>query len=267
MKISVIIPTYNRASFLEKSIKSVLNQTAKIDEIIVVDDGSNDNTSQIIKQFDVKYIYQNHQGVSKARNTGIINAKNEWIAFLDSDDIWHNNKIEQHIIFHTKNPNHLASYTNEQWIRNGKIIQQKGYQEKEQPSFLNSLKLCKIGASTFFCHKKIFEAIGYFDETLIACEDYDLWLRILQKYPIQYIEEKLTSKYAGHQNQLSFETKTIDKYRIYALKKHLESEYKREVLEELIYKTELLIKGAKKHGNTEILEEFEKELNYFISLK
>lgn len=267
MKISVIIPTYNRASFLEKCIKSVLNQTVSVDEIIVVDDGSVDNTSQIIKQFNIKYIYQNNQGVSKARNTGIINAQNEWIAFLDSDDIWHNNKIEKHVAFHTKHPNHLASYTDEQWIRNEKIIQQKAHQEKEQPTFLNSLKLCKIGASTFFCHKQVFEKIGYFDESLVACEDYDMWLRILHDFPIHYINEKLTSKYAGHPNQLSFETELIDKYRIYALKKHLNSNDKEEVVKELIYKTTLLLKGAKKHQNSKIIEEFEKELNYFTSLQ
>lgn len=267
MKISVIIPTYNRASFLESCIQSVLEQSICVDEIIVVDDGSTDNTFQTAKKFDIKYIYQNNQGVSKARNNGIVNAKNDWIAFLDSDDTWHQNKIEQHIDFHTNNPSYLASFTDEVWIRNQKIIALKTHQEKEQPTFSNSLKLCKIGASTFFCHKQLFESVGYFDESLIACEDYDLWLRILRKFPIYFINQKLTSKYAGHQNQLSFETKTIDKYRIYALKKHLESDYKSEVLQELIYKTELLLKGAKKHGNTEILEEFEKELNYFISLK
>lgn len=267
MKISVIIPTYNRASFLESCIKSVLEQTCCVDEIIVVDDDSNDNTFETVKQFDVKYIYQTNQGVSKARNTGILNAKNDWIAFLDSDDIWHKNKIAHHIEFHTNNPLSLASFTDERWIRNEKIINLKTHQIKEMPTFLNSLKRCKIGASTFFCHKQLFEFVGYFDESLIACEDYDLWLRILRKYPIHYIDEKLASKYAGHPNQLSFETKTIDKYRIYALKKHLESEYKVEVLQELIYKTELLLKGAIKHGNTEILEEFEKELNYFIALK
>ena len=95
MKISLIIPTYNRANLIENTLLSVFNQTIKVDEIIVVDDGSTDNTKQILEQYDIKYIFQENQGVSSARNTGIKRAKNEWICFLDSDDIWEHNKIEK----------------------------------------------------------------------------------------------------------------------------------------------------------------------------
>jgi len=267
MKISVIIPTYNRALLLQNAIKSVLNQTHKVDEIIVVDDGSTDNTQEVLKSFNVKYIYQENQGVSAARNTGILHAQNEWLAFLDSDDIWHEKKIEHHATFHAKEHTILASYTDELWIRNQKIISLKNHQQKVQPTFLNSMKVCKIGASTFFCHQCVFEAIGTFDESLKACEDYDLWLRILKQFPIYFINEKLTTKYAGHENQLSFETKLIDLYRIKALKKHLNSAYKNEVVDELIYKTTLVLNGAKKHGNDLLEEELKKELNYFLDLK
>lgn len=267
MKVSVIIPTYNRALLLQNAIKSVLNQTYKVDEIIVVDDGSTDNTQEVLKSFNVTYFYQENQGVSAARNRGIQHAKNKWLAFLDSDDIWHEKKIEHHITFHTQHQTLLASYTDETWVRNQKIISLKNHQQKVQPTFLNSMKLCKIGASTFFCHQSIFDAIGTFDESLKACEDYDLWLRILKHFPIYFINEKLTTKYAGHPNQLSFETKLIDLYRIKALKKHLNTVYKNEVLNELIYKTTLVLKGAKKHGNEALARELQKELNYFLGLK
>ena len=184
MKISVVIPTYNRAKFLTNCIQSVLNQTINVDEIIVIDDGSTDNTKEVLSPFHVAYFYQNNKGVSSARNLGISKAKNEWIAFLDSDDCWDEKKIEHHIRLHQTNKHILASYTDEVWIRNNKIITLKAHQQKEQPTFLNSLRLCKIGVSTFFCHKSVFKSVGLFDETLLACEDYDLWLRILKQFSI-----------------------------------------------------------------------------------
>ena len=267
MNISVIIPTYNRENFILNAINSIKNQTFKVDEIIVIDDGSTDNTKEILKNHDVKYIYQNNAGVSKARNCGIKEAKNEWIAFLDSDDIWHNQKIEHHINFHKEYKEVFASFSDETWIRNNKEIKLKTYQQKENPTFLNSLRLCKIGTSTFFCHRKIFDNIGLFDENLIACEDYDLWLRILQEHEIRFIEKKLTVKYAGHENQLSFNTKLIDIFRIKALEKHIDSKHKTQVIEELIYKTSILLKGAKKHANSEVTEFCEERLSYYNSFK
>ena len=150
MKISVIIPTYNREKHILQAIKSVKEQSVQVDEILVIDDGSDDNTKELLKNEPIRYIYQQNAGVSSARNKGIKEAKNEYIAFLDSDDTWHENKIAQHINYHKKNPQIKASYTKEVWIRNNKIISLKKYQQKEEPSFVNSLALCKIGTSTFF---------------------------------------------------------------------------------------------------------------------
>lgn len=261
MKISVIIPTFNRSSFLIPAINSIKSQTFKVDEIIVIDDGSSDNTKKVLANLDIKYIYQKNKGVSNARNRGIKESKNEWIAFLDSDDIWEKDKIEKHVNFHKTNHETLCSYTDEIWNRNGKIIKLKAYQKKEEPTFLNSLRLCKIGVSTFFCHRSIFENIGYFDEKLQVCEDYDLWLRILKKYKIKYLDFKLTVKNAGHQNQLSFSTKLIDIYRIKALEKHLNSNFSVEVKDELKYKINILILGAQKHNNIKLLKECNEMLN------
>ncbi len=266
MKISVIIPTYNRAALVLKSIQSVQEQSLKIDEIIVVDDGSSDNTAEVLEGFNIKYIYIKNQGVSTARNIGIKEARNPWLAFLDSDDTWNKNKIKTHVNLHKKDTKILASYSEETWIRNNKIIKLKSYQEKEEPTFINSLRLCKIGVSSFFCHKSIFEDISFFDESLRACEDYDLWLRILYKYKIAFIKEELVNKYAGHENQLSFSTKLIDTYRIKALEKHINTKYKQEVVEELIYKLTILLKGAKKHNNIKVLKEYEEKLSYFKTL-
>lgn len=272
MKISVVIPTYNRQEHILNAIASVENQNTTadginvIDEIIVVDDGSTDDTKKILKNKNITYIYQENSGVSTARNRGIKAAKNEWIAFLDSDDIWHEEKINTHIQYHQNHPDTYASFSDETWVRNGKEITLKSYQQKENPTFLNSLRLCKIGASTFFCNKKIFEKIGYFDEELEVCEDYDLWLRVLKEFQIFYLDKKLTTKYAGHKNQLSFNTKLIDTFRIKALEKHIHSSYKQEVLVELCYKTQILLKGAIKHQNSELIAFCEDKLSYFKSL-
>ena len=267
MKISVVIPTYNRELFIEKAILSVQNQTVIVDEIIVVDDGSTDNTKQLLEDFDVVYIYQENSGVSSARNAGIEKAKNNWIAFLDSDDIWHETKLEKQINFHRQYPNVLLSHTDELWIRNNKIINQKKHQQK--PSgfcFLDNISACKIGPSTIMMHKDIFHDIGLFDEGLIVCEDYDLWLRISCKYEIGFLNEKLLSKYAGHDNQLSFTTFAIDQYRIQALEKHLESDYKDDVQKELIKKIELILKGARKHNNNMLIKKYEEKLTVVESI-
>ena len=247
MKISVIIPTFNRETFLLDTIESVKNQSVHVDEIIVVDDGSTDNTQKLLQNsIDIKYIYQKNRGVSSARNKGIKEAKNEWLAFLDSDDLWHKKKIQEHISLHVNNPELKASFTDEQWIRDGKIINKKKHLKKNEPTFLNSLRTCKIGTSTFFVHKSIFDDVGMFDENLKVCEDYDLWLRILKKHKIKLIDKELIIKQAGHSNQLSFSTPLIDSYRIIALKKHLKSVYIKEILQEIEYKNAILENGAKK---------------------
>ena len=156
MKISVIIPTYNRANFLIKTINSILNQSVVVDEIIIVDDGSTDNTKEILSSLNIKYIYQENNGVSSARNRGIVEATYDWIAFCDSDDIWHENKIEEQIKFHKQNQHILISHTNEIWKFNNKIIKQKKYQAKPKGfCFVKNLDNCKIGISTLLINKSI----------------------------------------------------------------------------------------------------------------
>ena len=240
IKISVIIPTYNRAKFLPKTLNSIINQSYQIDEIIVVDDGSSDNTKEVVQNFIseypfIKYFYQENSGVSSARNKGIKVALNEWIAFCDSDDIWLEDKIKFQVEFLQKNPHILFTHTNEIWLRNDKIIKQKSkYKKVSGDCFVQNLPNTLIGASTVLLHKSIFEDIGYFDENLIACEDYDMWLRIARKYEIGLIQTPLIKKIAGHNGQLSFETKELELYRIEALKKQLKFEkYKDEVQKEL----------------------------------
>ena len=127
MKVSVIIPTFNRFNLISRAIDSVLSQTIKPFEIIVVDDGSSDNTSTFIKNNykSVKLIKQKNLGVSKARNVGIKNSSGDWIALLDSDDEWKKNKLEVQIKSLSEYDYYSVCHTNEIWIRNGIRVNQK----------------------------------------------------------------------------------------------------------------------------------------------
>ncbi len=239
MNITVIIPTYNRYTLLRRAITSVYAQTHLPKELIVIDDGSTDNTKQIIKDFpDTIYIYQENRGVSCARNVGIKIAKYEWIAFLDSDDEWHEKKLEKQAGFHRSNPDILMSYTAEQWIRNEQVVKiPKKYRKIGDDIFKENLSYCNIAPSSVVIHKKIFESIGLFDESLRVCEDYELWLRLLLKYKVGLINEKLIIKYAGHDKQLGF-SKDLEKYRIYALKKLLKFIEHKKMKEEIVKELE-----------------------------
>ena len=132
MKVSVIIPTFNRLSLISRAIDSVLKQTLKPFEIIVVDDGSSDNTSTLIKNNykSVKLIKQKNLGVSKARNVGIKNSSGDWIALLDSDDEWKKNKLEVQIKSLSEHDYYSVCHTNEIWIRNGTRVNQKKRHQK-----------------------------------------------------------------------------------------------------------------------------------------
>ncbi|MDL1971071.1 MAG: glycosyltransferase family 2 protein [Candidatus Desulfofervidaceae bacterium] len=226
VKVSVIIPTYNRAHFLKEAINSVLAQTYKDYELIIVDDGSQDETAQIVKsdQDKLKYIFIPHHGVSKARNVGIQEAKGELIAFLDSDDLWLPKKLEIQAAFFTFRPAALICQTEEIWMRNGQRVNPKKYHLK--PSgimFAQSLRRCLISPSAVMMRKTLFDDVGLFDETMPACEDYDLWLRVTAKYPVYLLPQALVIKRGGHSDQLSRIVPSLDKWRIKAITKLLES--------------------------------------------
>ena len=187
------------------------------DEVIVVDDGSNDDTKVVLKEFDVKYFYQPNGGVSSARNLGIQKASGDLIFFLDSDDEWDNSKLQEQVLFHEKNPKILFSHTNETWIKNSKFIKQsKKHKKPTGFCFDENLAICKIGASCICVHKDVFKKVGVFEESLQICEDYEFYLRVLNFYELGLIDLNLTNKYAGHE-QLSFSCGNIDEFRLKAL--------------------------------------------------
>ena len=266
--ISVVIPTYNRVALLERALDSVLAQTLSADEIIVVDDGSTDGTVSMLKSHyhGVNFIEQDNQGVSAARNAGIKTASHSWIALLDSDDVWHANKLERQVQELKNAPEHLICHCDEIWIRNGQRVNQMDKHKKTGGHiFQHCLPLCAISPSTVMIHGSLFEEIGLFDETLPACEDYDLWLQICSRYPVLYVDEALITKYGGHDDQLSRKYWGMDRFRIRALNKiisetKLNDSDRQAAIKIMIKKINIYLAGAEKHGNTEDVDNFEKIL-------
>jgi glycosyltransferase involved in cell wall biosynthesis len=267
MEISVVIPTYNRYKVLQRALTSVFAQTHKPKEVIIIDDGSTDETSQITKLFpEAKYYYQKNSGVSSARNSGIKKAKYEWIAFLDSDDEWHRDKLQEHLEFHLQNLKLYMSYTDEKWIREGREIKlPKKYRKYGGDIFKECLSHCIIAPSATVIHKNLLDKVGFFDENLEVCEDYDLWLRIAIKNEIGLIDKKLITKYGGDEDQLSMKFWGMDRFRVLALEKLLNNTESKaltskEITNELIKKYNLLLKGAKKHDKIQDIYNYEKKI-------
>ena len=265
MNISVVIPTYNRYDFLKSALDSVYAQTYLPKEVIVIDDGSTDNTSQIQKDFpQIQYFHQENAGVSSARNLGIKKSSCEWIAFLDSDDTWHENKLQEQVFFHQENPNILMSYTDEKWIRGSQEVKvPKKFKKHGGHIFHECLSHCIIAPSASLLHRSLFGEVGVFDESLEVCEDYDLWLRIATKYEIGLVDKKLITKYAGHEDQLSFKHWGMDRFRVKALEKIIDTDKKETVKKVLRQKYKLLLKGAIKYDKMSNIKEYEGKIELY----
>ena len=224
--ISVIIPTYNRAGMLKEAIDSVLAQDYSDFELIVVDDGSTDETPQILNGYGgkIKRICQPNKGVSAARNRGIAAASGEFMAFLDSDDLWLPDKLTIQSEFLRSTPDALICQTEEIWIRNGvRVNPRERHRKVSGMIFERSLALCLVSPSAVMLRRGLFDEFGLFDESLPACEDYDMWLRVSCRCPVYLIETPLIIKRGGHADQLSRQP-ALDKFRIQAIKKILDSQ-------------------------------------------
>lgn len=259
--VSVIIPTYNRVDFVQRAIDSVCRQTYPCAEIIVVDDGSTDNTLKLLKAIKGKsripltVIHTENSGVAAARNLGIKNARYDIIAFLDSDDHWNRKKIEKQYSAFVQQDMYEISYTKEKWLRRGKHLNQKlKHIPKHGNIFPHCLDICTVGMSTVMMRKRLFEQVGFFDEKMRCCEDYDMWLRISCKYEFLLIDAPLTVKEGGREDQLSNIYRLgMDERHIYSIKKLFDqgclqmSQYNM-AMEEFERKIRIFANGCFKHG-------------------
>ena len=266
--VTVVVPSYNRAHTLERALSSVLAQTHPANEIILVDDGSDDNTENFVRHSfpTIKYLRQDNQGVSAARNLGIRHAQGQWLAFLDSDDAWLPQKLEQQLAFINSNKDYKICHCDEIWIRKGvRVNPMKKHAKRGGDIFEHCLPLCAISPSAVMIHASLFDTFGLFDEQLPACEDYDLWLRLCSQQTVLYLDQQLVYKYGGHADQLSQLHWGMDRFRIQALEKILEqglltTQQTAAALKVLIKKLTILHGGARKRNNTELAKQCQEKL-------
>jgi GT2 family glycosyltransferase len=266
--VSVIIPTFNRAHKIARAVASVLYQTFTDYEILVVDDGSEDATSAVLAPFRSHVtciIHCKNFGVSAARNTGIRESSSPLIAFLDSDDYWLPDKLAAQISFLSEHPAAVACQTEERWIR--RVVRVNPMKKHFKPSgdiFEPSLKLCVVSPSAAVVKRSLLEEVGVFDEGFPVCEDYDLWLRISWKYPIWLVPEPLAIKEGGAPDQLSRSVEGMDRYRIKAIARLIDSGCLSErqteaALKELRFKCRVYGNGCLRRGKKE-------EGEYYLNL-
>ena len=263
--VSVVIPTHNRALILQEAIQSVLNQTYSKLEIIVIDDGSTDDTQSIINNFEderIVYIQQDHKGLPSARNKGIENAKGEYIAFLDSDDIWVPKKIEKQLkIFDNSKLNPGVVYCGVEYIdENGRKTK-----KEKLPAYRGNIFLELLGArrnvvlgagSTILVKKGCFEECGLLDENLPYRVDLEFLIRTSKKFAFDYVGEALV-KIRLHEKRMSFDADTVIKGRELLFKKiYNDLKQHKKILAKYYYQTGMLYiqKGSKHKGREYMLK-------------
>lgn len=253
--VSVIIPTYNRRLMLGEAIESVLGQSYKEFELIVVDDGSKDGTAERLRGYgsELRVVSQRRRGVAAARNLGARFSRGRYLAFLDSDDLWQPKKLEIQVAFMERRPEVQICQTEETWVRNGvRVNPKKRHRKPSGDIFRSSLDLCLVSPSAVMMTRELFERTGGFDEAFTVCEDYDLWLRVAVDTPVHLILEPLVLKRGGHPDQLSHSTWGLDRFRVMAIKKLLDGgiqgEKRQWAIEALAHKVAILTQGARKRG-------------------
>ncbi|MFP4180466.1 MAG: glycosyltransferase family 2 protein [Spirochaetaceae bacterium] len=235
--VSVVVPVYNRPGLVTQAVRSALFQTYFDLEVIVVDDGSHTFFEEMVERFSpdprFRYTRIEHSGMpGKVRNRGVAQARGEFIAFLDSDDIWYPEKLELQMDLFRKLEEQGRGedvplvHCREVWMRDGKVVNQKGQLHRRSGDvFTDSLCKCTIGPSTAVIRTKVFRSLGGFRENLEVAEDYELWLRLTSRYEVGYVDRPLIIKRAGHEGQLSEKYGQIEIFRIDALRKLVEGKW------------------------------------------
>lgn len=213
--ISVITPTYNRARFLPAAVASVLSQTFGDFELIIVDDGSEDNTPDVLKPFfadrRVRYVYQENQGQSHARNLALKQATGDFIAFLDSDDVWARDKLEKQLAVFRANSEVDIVHGDEAIINEqGSVVSLQNMRRYSGRITRYLLADNSVSITTALVRRRCFDEMGGFDTSVGVADDYELWLRFSARYCYQY-EPGIVASYRVMADQIS-----SDKRRRYA---------------------------------------------------
>ena len=263
--VSVIIPTHDRLKMLLEAIESVQAQTYVPTELIVVDDGSTDGTAELVRnQHGVNLLQISHTGCPGAvRNAGMDIAKGDYLAFLDSDDLWMPGKLSAQMEILLACPDVPLVHCREIWIRDGKPVSQASQRhQREGQLFPDAVHKCVIGPSTVVLHRSILSAAGRFREDLEIAEDYELWLRVTALFQVAYCDQALVTKRAGHGDQLSERHGQIERFRIAALAPLVATrrwaEPKQSIAQrELARKCLIYAAGARKRGRDSEADRYE----------
>lgn len=218
--VSVIIPTYDRLHLLKEAIASVQAQYYRPIELIVVDDGSTDGTAEQLRGVhNIRLLSIGHTGCpGAARNAGIEASTGDYLAFLDSDDLWEPEKIAVQMEALTGDTDTPIIHCRELWLRDGRTVSQTGQRHRRAGwLFADAVRKCIIGPSTVLLRRSVLEDVGGFRNDLQIAEDYELWLRVTDQYPVAYLDQPFVTKRAGHGDQLSTRYGQIERFRIDAL--------------------------------------------------
>jgi glycosyltransferase involved in cell wall biosynthesis len=254
---TVVIPTYNRRVMVREAIDSVLRQRSVDFELIVVDDGSTDGTAAELEQDygdRIRLLRTDNHGVAAARNLGVRAGRGELVALLDSDDLWLEDKLATQVAFFEGSPSAAICQVEEIWYRNGRRVNPCNHHRKPDGAiFERSLDLCLVSPSAVMMRRGLFERAGGFDESLPACEDYDLWLRIAIDNPVRLLPQPLVIKRGGHDDQLSRRFWGMDRFRVASISRLLASDRfdparRAAAVSALKRKCDILAKGAARRG-------------------
>jgi glycosyltransferase involved in cell wall biosynthesis len=247
-----------------EAVESVLAQSYTDLELLVVDDGSTDETAERLSAYKDRICLcrQENLGASAARNAGIRQARGQFIAFLDSDDLWLKDKLAAQMDLVARDPGVKICYTEEIWIRRGLRVNPKTKHRKYSGWILDKLlPLCIVSPSAALIARDVFDQVGCFDESLPACEDYDLWLRVGLYYPIVLIDRPLIVKRGGHPDQLSMKCWGLDRYRIKAILRllaheDLDQRVRRKAIAIIQEKCRIVADGFRKRNKRELADQF-----------
>jgi glycosyltransferase involved in cell wall biosynthesis len=272
--VSVIIATFNRRAMVREAVLSVIAQEDVNAELIVVDDGSTDGTIEELQTllahsggqlFSAKLLRTENRGVAAARNTGVAAASAPMLAFLDSDDLWLPRKLAWQLRFMRANPHCRISQTQEIWLRNGRRVNPaRRHRKRAGDIFIESLSTCLISPSAVMLRADLFRAVGGFDESMLAAEDYDLWLRILAREDALLLDQALVIRRAGHPGQLSASVPALDRFRVLALTKLLLDESLKPERRRAV--TQVLAEKCRIYGNGLKRRDHEAEASFFFGL-
>jgi glycosyltransferase involved in cell wall biosynthesis len=258
---------FNREGTIKRAIDSALAQSFRPAEVVVVDDSSTDRTPEILSRYNKKTrvirLPQN-LGVSKARNVGASCTKGDWIAFLDSDDLWNTHKLLYQVEYLKRYPFYQIIQSEEIWFRKGRRVNPCKHHRKPLGwAWHSSLQRCLISPSGVLIKRALFERYGGFREDMPVCEDYDLWIRITRDHPVGLDPTASVVKYGGGDDQLSRAYPAMDRYRVKALLDAFLNEkyppFRKAIAEEMRRKLSILIKGAMKRNRKDDVEYY-KEL-------